>query len=91
MQCLFKLLLAVLLWVPCTCLAWDGFDADSADLVEIEPDEIPQIGDTISVKNHDTDATEGGLVMSVKRNSRTIELVVRNPDGREHIFVMEGR
>lgn len=71
--------------------AWDGFDADSTDLVELTPDEVPQTGDTISVANHDSGAAEECLVMSVKRNRRTIEVVCRYLDGVEHTLVMEGR
>ena len=32
-------------------LAWDGFDADSADLVEVIPDRVPSKGDTVDVRN----------------------------------------
>lgn len=73
------------------CLAWDGFDADTTELVEITPDVVPQPGDTINVKNYDTDSTVIGIVESVSRNRRTIEVVARYPDGNSHTFVMEGR
>ena len=62
-------------------LAWDGFDADSADLVEVVPDRVPSKGDTVDVRNYDKDATETCLVESVARNARTVELVVRTPAG----------
>lgn len=74
-----------------SALAWDGFDADSADLVEIIPDSVPAIGDTITVKNHDADTSESCFVESVKRNKRTIEVVVAYPDGKARTLVMEGR
>lgn len=77
--------------LPETILAWAGFDSDSTDLIDITPDEVPAIGDTVTARNHDADTTEDCLVMSVKRNSRTIELVVRCGDGRERLLVMEGR
>lgn len=90
-----KNLLVVLLFLTglmnaATASAWDGFDADSADLVEIIPAAIPVPGDTVTVKNHDTDLDESCLVESVRRNLRTIEVVVAYPDGKLHVLVMEG-
>ena len=80
----------------CVCmtipaLAWDGFDADSADLVEVIPDRVPSKGDAVDVRNYDKDATETCLVESVARNARTVELVVRTPAGVTRTLVMEGR
>lgn len=72
-------------------LAWDGFDADSADLVEILPDLVPHPGQQIEVRNYDTDKSLNGVVKSVTRNSRTIEIVYIDQDGKPHTLVMEGR
>lgn len=77
--------------LPLPALAWDGFDADSADLVEIIPDALPNKGDTMDVRNYSNDETTTCLVVSVTRNSRTVEIVVRTPDGEAHTLVMEGR
>ncbi|MDO5484640.1 MAG: DUF5334 family protein [Desulfovibrionaceae bacterium] len=79
------------LLLPPPAISWDGFDADSADLVEITPDELPQTGDTVDVRNYDTDTTQTCLVEAVNRNARTIEVIVRLPDGQQRILVMEGR
>ncbi|MDE5879891.1 MAG: DUF5334 domain-containing protein [Desulfovibrio sp.] len=76
---------------PMAAAAWDGFDADSADLVELTPDRLPAPGETVDVHNYDTDTTQTCLVESVARNSRTIEVVVRAPDGARRTLVMEGR
>lgn len=73
------------------CLAWDGFDADSSDLVEVLPDKIPNTGDTVEVRNYETDASGHCIVESVRRNRRTIELVVRDAEGVSRTLVMEGR
>ena len=96
--CAFPLVGAVCgaLWclcgmLPLPALAWDGFDADSADLVEIIPDALPNKGDTVDVRNYSNDETTTCLVVSVTRNSRTVEIVVRTPDGEAHTLVMEGR
>lgn len=71
-------------------LAWDGFDAESSALVEITPEQVPAKGDTIDVRNYDTDSTETCLVESVLRNKRTIEIVVRTPEGtKRRTLVME--
>ena len=75
--------------LPLPALAWDGFDADSADLVEIIPDALPNKGDTVDVRNYSNDETTTCLVVSVTRNSRTVEIVVRTPDGEAH--TLDGR
>lgn len=84
------ILLGCLLW-PWAVLAWDGFDADTTDLVELTPDKLPSPGEAVEVRDYDTDATQTCLVESVARNSRTIEVVVRTSDGKRRILVMEGR
>lgn len=73
------------------CIAWDGFDADSAELIEVIPDQVPNTGDKIEVRNYETDSAYQGFVEGVTRNRRTIELVVRDGDGKIKTLVMEGR
>lgn len=74
-----------------TCFGWDGFDADSAELVEIIPDAIPNINSTVEVRNYETEQTETCMVESVTGNRRTIEVVVRDSNGKRRILVMEMR
>lgn len=71
--------------------AWDGFDADTTDLVEVIPDELPSPGDSIGVRDYDTDTDHSCVVESIRRNRRTVELVVRTPEGKRRTLVMEGR
>lgn len=71
--------------------AWEGFDADTTELVEITPDAAPSPGDTITVKNYDRDAESKAVVESVRRNSRTMEVIVFFPDASKHTLVMQGR
>ena len=79
------------LLLPTAIWAWDGFDADTTDLVELTPDNLPAPGETVDVRDYDTDSSQTCLVESVVRNSRTIEVVVRAPDGKRRTLVMEGR
>lgn len=72
-------------------VAWDGFDADSSDLVEIIPDALPVEGENVDVRDYATDQTTTCLVKTVTRNNRTVEVVVRTPDGGTRTLVMEGR
>lgn len=73
-----------------TAMAWDGFDAETSALIEILPEQVPAKGDTVDVRNYDTDSTETCLVESVRRNKRTIEVVVRTPQGdKRRTLVME--
>ena len=74
-------------WAP----AWDGFDADSIELVEIESESIPASGETIDIKHQESGVTKTGIVQSMKQNKRTIEIVVRYSDNSLHTLVMEGR
>lgn len=83
-------LLACLAWAA-PVHAWDGFDADTADLVEIIPDRLPPIGGSVDVRSYENDSTMSCVVESVTRNKRTTEVVVRTPDGLRRILVMEGR
>lgn len=90
MKKIFFLLLSVALY-PSGILAWDGFDSDTADLVEVTPDKMPNTGDTIEVRSYEKEINRVALVESVKRNVRTIELMVRFSDGKQHLLVMESR
>lgn len=88
----FLLFTCLIYWHwPCHVMAWDGFDADSADLVEIIPDNVPSAGEKITLSNRENDSMQECTVESVKRNRRTIELVVILPDGQKRMLVMEGR
>lgn len=89
----------LLLWVtlagclalPFAALAWEGFDADTTDLVEITPDAMPSVGDAVDVRNYDNGSVSTCLVESVARNVRTVEVTVKTPDGTLRTLVMEGR
>lgn len=87
----YLLLVNLLVFTASAVYAWDGFDADTSDLVAIAPDEVPAAGSTVTVKNYDHDTETRGVVDRVHRNSRTIEVVVTFPDGTRHTLVMEGR
>lgn len=78
------------LFLPISALAWDGFDADSGDLVELASDRLPSRGETVDVRDYNRESPQTCLVESVVRNSRTVEVVVRTPDGKQRILVMEG-
>lgn len=84
-------LMSLFLLAGSLCAAWDGFDADSGDLVEIMPDAIPSVGDRIEVHNYDQNKTERYHVESVRRNRRTIEVVVHDDNNLYRTLVMEGR
>lgn len=71
--------------------AWEGFDAETADLVEILTDIVPAPGAKVDVRAYDTDSTQTCIVESVTRNRRTIEVVVKDPNGARRTLVMEMR
>ena len=90
---------SLLLLACCVCLlaetpaaAWDGFDAETTELVEITPDRVPSRGETVEVRTYGGDMTETCLVESVIRNKRTVEVTVRTPRGdKRRTLVMEGK
>lgn len=84
--------LSVFVWLSYAspALSWDGFDADSTELMEVIPDLVPEPGQQIEVRNYETDKSVNGLVKIVTRNSRTIEIVYEDQDGKLHTLVMEG-
>ncbi|MCI7569624.1 DUF5334 family protein [Desulfovibrio sp.] len=82
---------AACLGLPVMLYAWDGFDAATAELVEVTPDALPSGGDAVDVRDYATDRVQTCLVENVTRNARTVELSVRTPDGQWRTLVMEGR
>ena len=60
--------------------AWDGFDADTAAFIEVEPARLPAEGDTITVSYYKSNVRKTCLVEAVRHNLRTLELVVRCPE-----------
>ena len=70
--------------------AWDGFDADTAAFIEVEPTRVPSAGDIVTVSHYKSDVRKTCLVEEVRHNLHTLELVVRcpAPDGRRTL-VME--
>lgn len=81
--------LAALLFA-CPAWAWDGFDAESAELVEITPAIIPSAGEVITLNNKDQDLIQDCTVINVTRNKATVEVVVQFLNGELHTLVMEG-
>ncbi len=71
--------------------AWDGFDSESIELVEIQMDSDPGIGETLDIKYQESGITRTGIVQSVKHNKSTIEIAIRYPDNSLRTLVMEGR
>lgn len=88
---IFGLTALYLAMIPASAPCWDGFDADTADLVEIIPDVLPSIGATVDVRNYETEETEPCLIESITRNRKTIEVVVKTPSGAKRTLVMEYR
>lgn len=79
-------------WIcSASVFAWDGFDAESIELVEIGTEGIPASGETIEIRNQESGVTKTAIVQSMKQNQRTVEIVVRYPDNTVHTLVMEGR
>lgn len=87
-----KSLSFIAIWIGLTtpALAWEGFDADTTNIVEVTPEQLPSRGDKISVRDYENETFLTCLVENVRRNKRTIELVVRCPEDSLHTLVMDG-
>lgn len=71
-------------------LAWEGFDADTTNIVEVTPEQLPSRGDKLSVRDYENETLMTCTVENVRRNKRTIELVVRCPEDSVHTLIMDG-
>ncbi len=74
-----------------TASAWEGFDAETTDLVSLSPDQIPSRGDTVEVHNYDKEKYDTCVIEHITLNTRTTEVIVRMQDGTLRTLVMEGR
>ena len=72
-------------------LAWMGFDADTAELVEITPETVPSKGETIVVHDISTNGNVSCLVREVVLSSRTVEVRVSTSEGKKRVLIMESR
>ena len=83
--------ICVLLLSPMAASAWIGFDAETTELVEVTPENIPTKGDTIVVHDIPPDSSTSCLVREVLRNPHTTELRVATPQGTTRVLVLEGK
>ena len=74
------LVLLLFLAAPPFAQAWDGFDADTAAFIEVEPVRVPSVGDSITVSHYKSDIRKICRVEGVRHNLRTLELVIRCPE-----------
>lgn len=82
--------IAILVSMATPVMAWEGFDADTTNIVEVAPEQLPSRGDKISVRDYENETFQTCMVENVRRNKRTIELVVRCPEESVHTLVMDG-
>ncbi len=82
----------MMIWsLAVTASAWEGFDAETTDLVSLSPDKTPSRGDTVEVHNYDKEKDETCVIEHITLNARTTEVIVRMRDGTLRTLVMEGR
>ena len=89
---IIALFCALMLSLPVAAMAWDGFDAETTGLVAVNTDRMPVVGDAVEIYDYDADNTFQATVLEVRRNVRTIELTVRDPETKKpRMFIMESR
>ncbi len=81
----------VLLCMSESVFAWDGYDYDSGNHVEIERDSLVRRGNEIEYYDHEDGEYKYGDVESVRRYGTSVEVEVYDHDSGEYrTFEMDG-
>lgn len=75
-------LLATFLSLP--VLAWDGYDYESGDYVEIESGNLVRSGETIEFYDYDSGEYRSADVESISRFGSSVEVEVYDHDSGEY-------
>lgn len=81
-------LLVVLLLCPLNICAWDGYDHDSEDYIEIENPALVVPGQDIEIYDHSDETYHDVYVISVQRNGTVVIEVFDNDTGDYRTFEM---
>ena len=81
-------LLIVLLLCPLNLCAWDGYDHDSEDFIEIENPALVMPGQDIEIYDYSDETYHDVNVISVQRNGTVVIEVFGNDTGDYRTFEM---
>ena len=79
-----KLAVIALLILPSVAMAWDGYDAESGESVEIGQGNLVRPGENIEVYNNDTGEYSDVGVESIQRSGSSVEVEVYDYDSGEY-------
>lgn len=79
-----KSLIFCALLFPAAAIAWDGYDYDSVNYIEIDQGNLVRPGEYIDYYDHGTGTYQGADVESVTRYGSTVEVEVYDYDSGEY-------
>lgn len=86
----FVAALVVLLAVP--CMAWDGYDYDKGNFVEIDKGNLVRRGETIEVYDYGDGQYKDMEVRGIERGPGSVDVEVYDPEADEvRTFEMEDK
>ncbi len=79
-----KVLFLLVLSIPTTSLAWDGYDYSTGNYVEIESGNLVRSGRDIEIYDYDTGDYHDVEVQSIRSYGSTVEVEVYDYDTGEY-------
>lgn len=84
------LAVALLLLVPTGALAWNGYDSDKGNFVDIDKGNLVRRGETIEIFDGDDGSFKDVEVESIRRFGNMVEIEVYDPEkGENRTFEMD--
>ena len=89
---MIKLLFIVAMLFATPCMAWDGYDYDKGNFIEIEKGNLVRRGRTIEIYDYDDGQYKDVEVESIQRIPGAVEIEVVDPEtGENRTFEMDER
>lgn len=87
---MIKLMALVVILLATPCIAWDGYDYDKGNFIEIEKGNLVRRGRTIEIYDYDDGQYKDVEVESIQRVSGAVEIEVFDPEtGESRTFEMD--
>ena len=89
---MIKLLFIAAMLFATPCMAWNGYDYDKGNFIEIEKGNLVRRGRTIEIYDYDGGQYKDVEVESIQRIPGAVEIEVFDPEsGENRIFEMDER
>lgn len=85
-----KIIFLFCFFLPISSFAWDGYDYETGDYIEIGKGNLVRTGREIEIYDYSDGSYKDVEVESIQRNGRTVEIEVYDNDSGEYrTFEME--